>query len=152
MCKSTEPVCGSVEWYCIIIWQKKKEISYFPTFLASGFNSLPQNGFEPIASVICSLSDEIRSLRFELIKVRESNKKAVKRIDDLDCIKQDISDIKIVVNSISEMSSEVINPLPDNVNDQNNIDNIKSYDATLRTNLNENKVTFIKTLHIFKQL
>ena len=143
----TRKVCASQPNPCVahlndivsLFDKKEGENSLLPTFLASGFKSLPPNGFEPIASVLCSLRNEIAAVRFELTEVRESNKRDLKTMDDLACVKQDISDIKIVVNRMSDRSSEVINPLSDNVNNQNNIENVTSYAATLRTNLNENR-------------
>ena len=147
----TRKVCASQPNPCVAhlndivaLFDKKEcENSPFPMFLASGFNSLPPSGFEPIASVICSLRDEIAALRFELTEVRESKKRDVKTMDDLACVKQDISDIKIVVNRLSGMSSGmssgVINPLPVDVNNQNNEENRTSYATALSTNLNENR-------------
>ena len=53
---------------------------------------------------------------------------------------------------MSEVSSEVINQLPDNVNDQNNIENKTSYGATLRPILTRIVITLFKILKNFKQL
>ena len=68
-----------------------------PDFLASNFKSLPPANFEPLASVICSLRDEVAAIRMELSQVRESNAKDFKSLEDLACVKQDISDIKSAV-------------------------------------------------------
>ena len=77
----------------------KVEEKHFPIpdFLATNFRSLPPANFEPLVSVICSLRDEVAAVRMELFQVRESNAKDFKSLEDLSCVKQDISDIKSAV-------------------------------------------------------
>ena len=66
-----------------------------PDFVASKFNSLPPSGFEAVASVICSLRDEISAVKHELSQIRETNQCDVKLLEDVGCVKHDVSDIKM---------------------------------------------------------
>lgn len=79
----------------IVLLQKMEDSNKtIPGFVASRFNSLPPLNFEVIASVICSMRDEISTIRLELSQVRESNQKDLKSMDDVISIKQDVADIK----------------------------------------------------------
>ena len=75
--------------------QKRKLL---PDFLAGGFNSLPPAGFEVLASVLCSLRDEISALRLEVTELRNKNETDVKDLEDLGSLRADVSDIKIMIS------------------------------------------------------
>ena len=71
-----------------------------PKFGASGFNSLPPaNGFESVASVLCSLRDEIMALRTEVSELRQVSQRDLKALDDVGCVKQDVTEIKTLIHS-----------------------------------------------------
>ena len=42
---------------------------FIPSFVAANYNSLPHSNFEPLAAVLCSLQDEIATLRVEVAKL-----------------------------------------------------------------------------------
>lgn len=71
----------------------------FPSFVAANYNSLPPSNFEPLATVLCSLKDEIAVLRSEVCQLREVNVDNASSIIDNACVKQDISDIKLMLQN-----------------------------------------------------
>ena len=74
-----------------------------PSFVAAKFNSLPPSNFECIAAVICSLRDEVTALREEVSQMKKLNLEACSSRAENECIKQDISDIKLGIKSIKSM-------------------------------------------------
>ena len=70
-----------------------------PSFVAENYNSLPPNNFGPLAAVLCSLKDEIAALRNEVCQLREVNAENVSSNIDNACVKQDISDIKLMLQN-----------------------------------------------------
>ena len=70
-----------------------------PSFVAANYNSLPPNNFGPLAAVLCSLKDEIAALRNEVCQLREVNAENVSSNIDNACVKQDISDIKLMLQN-----------------------------------------------------
>ena len=71
----------------------------FPSFVAANYNSLPPSNFEPLATVLCSLKDEIAVLRSEVCQLREVNVDNASSNIDNACVKQDISDIKLMLQN-----------------------------------------------------
>ena len=72
-----------------------------PNFLARGHLSLPPaSGFAPIAMILGSLRDEISALRLEVSELRKSNMRDAKSHEDVQCVKNDVSDLK---KSMSEL-------------------------------------------------
>ena len=70
-----------------------------PSFVAANYNSLPPINFEPLATVLCSLKDEIAALRREVCQLREVNVENASSNIDNACVKQDISDIKLMLQN-----------------------------------------------------
>ena len=54
----------------------------------------PSTGFESFASVAWSLRDEISALRLEVTEIRKANKKDSKSIENVNCIIQDVAEVK----------------------------------------------------------
>ena len=78
----------------------EREETDLPKFLASGFMSLPPStGFESFASVVCSLRDEITALRLEVTEVRKASEKDSKSMENVNCIIQDVAEIKLLLHS-----------------------------------------------------
>ena len=72
-----------------------------PNFVSSGYMSLPPcSGFESLASVMCSMRDEISALRLEVSEVRKSNEKDLKALDNVGCIIQDVAEIKLLIHNL----------------------------------------------------
>ena len=84
--------------------EKKLESKSFqlPSFVVNNYMSLPPNsGFEGLASVICSLRVELASLRSEVLKLRKCNEKDARPLGNVGSIIQDVSEIKTLVQHIS---------------------------------------------------
>ena len=77
-----------------------------PSFVAAKFNSLPPSNFECIAAVICSLRDEVTALREEVSQMKKINLEACSSRAENECLKQDISDIKLGIKSLKERGQE----------------------------------------------
>ena len=74
----------------------------FPKFLAEKYSSLPpSSGFLPMATMLCSLRDELVAVKEEIKVLRENNCRDLKTFDDVQSVKQDISDIKIFIQNAS---------------------------------------------------
>ena len=82
-----------------LLERKEDANKMMPDFVATKFNAFPPMNFEIIAGVMCSLRDEIASMKVELTQFRESNIRDIKSFDDMNCIKQDLADIKNHFNS-----------------------------------------------------
>ena len=80
-----------------LIEKKESQRFLLPDFVAGSYNSLPPSNFEPLAIVICSLRDEVAALRMEITEIRESSVKDNKAMEDITCVKQDITDIKMKI-------------------------------------------------------
>ena len=74
-----------------------------PEFFAKGFNSLPPSGFENLASLICSLRDEIAAMRTEVAQLRSSNEKDARCLDDLNHVVADVGEIKASLNQTKNL-------------------------------------------------
>ena len=70
-----------------------------PKFVAEGFMSLPpSSGFDSLASILCMMRDEISALRFEVTEFRKSNSKDQKAFDNVNCVLQDVAEIKRLIH------------------------------------------------------
>lgn len=65
-----------------------------PTYASVGVGTMPSSDFDSIAGVLCSLRDEISSLRFELNEVRNEREKDIKVLEQSDNIMHELSEIK----------------------------------------------------------
>ena len=74
-----------------------------PKFYAKSYDSLPPVGFQSLASVICSLRDEVSAMRVEINQLRNGNQRDAKALDDLSNIVADIGDIKISLNQTNSV-------------------------------------------------
>ena len=70
-----------------------------PKFFAEDHKAFPPRDFENIAPIIAHISDEISLIKIELSEVKEAKTRDIKALDDFGCVKQDISDIKTVLNT-----------------------------------------------------
>ena len=71
-----------------------------PRFVAAGFLSMPpSSAFESLASVMCSLRDEVSALRLEVTEIRKANERDFKALDNVGCIIQDVAEIKLLLHS-----------------------------------------------------
>ena len=95
---------------------EKSEAGKFnlPNFVSHGYNSMPpSDGFDSLAAVLCSLRDEVAALRFQTEEVKINSEKDMKALDNVGCMAQDISELKLLVhglpNWLKENSSNGIN-------------------------------------------
>ncbi len=80
----------------------KTEVEKIPQYVSQGYGSIPSNGFEKIANIICSMKDEVSALREELKDSRNEREKDRKILEDNVSFKQDIDLIKTMLKSLSE--------------------------------------------------
>lgn len=74
----------------------------FPRFLAEKYSSLPPaSGFLPVATMLCSMREELIAVKEEIRVLRENNSRDLKTFEDVQSVKQDISDIKILLQNTS---------------------------------------------------
>ena len=105
------------------LFDKMEQKSFnLPRFLAEGhFSMPPQSGFSHIAQVMCIMKDELSCFRHELNEIRLSNQRDTRSFEDLQNVKQDITDIKSAVNSlvsrVPNVTSFPINTLTSNQGD-----------------------------------
>ena len=77
----------------------------FPKFLAEKYSSLPPaSGFLPVASMLCSMREELISVKEEIKILRENNCRDLKTFEDVQSVKQDISDIKILIQNAPSLN------------------------------------------------
>ena len=70
-----------------------------PKFVAEGFMSLPpSSGFDSLASILCMMRDEIAALRLEVTEFRKSSEKDHKAFDNVNCVLQDVAEIKRLIH------------------------------------------------------
>ena len=60
---------------------------------------MPSTDFEALASVMCSVRDEVSALRHELYEVRKEREKDIKILEQSDNLVQEIGDIKSIILS-----------------------------------------------------
>ena len=106
------PSVPNVEDILNLIEKMETKKFLFPNFLAKSFNSLPPgNGFDFLAGIICSLKDELNAVREELSEMRQLNARDNKTIEDILTVKEDVSDIKMILQATNTnfkaVSSEV---------------------------------------------
>lgn len=75
-----------------------------PTYVSSGLDGMPSADFDAVAGILCSLRDEIASLRFELHEVRQERERDIKTLEQSDSIMSELSDIKLLCNRNAESS------------------------------------------------
>lgn len=83
------------------LWEKINEGAGdpFPTFVSVGVDSMPSGDFNAIASILCSLRDEISCLRHEVTEVRSERERDIKVLEQSDNIMEELSEIKILCKS-----------------------------------------------------
>ncbi len=81
----------------IIDLMVKMEGKEMPQYVSRGYGSMPSNEFEKIAGIMCSMRDEVCSLRVELNEARKEREKDDKILGDNILIKQEIIDIKMMM-------------------------------------------------------
>ena len=72
-----------------------------PSFVATSYNSLPPSNFDSLAPVLCSLRDEITTLREEVSQLRKLNQDLSSAQVGNSCIQHDLSDLKAMVRNLS---------------------------------------------------
>ena len=60
----------------------------------------PSAGLEALASVMCSLRDEMAAYRLQLEEMKKSTEKDMKSLDNVGCVFQDTSEIKLLIHNI----------------------------------------------------
>ena len=111
------PIAADLEDIYLILEKMEGLKFLLPDFVAEGYVSLPpSSGFESLASVMCSLRDEISALRLEVSEVRKSNEKDMKALDNVGCIIQDVAEIKLLIHNLPKM--KVSGSAPENFNSQ----------------------------------
>ena len=79
--------------------RKDSENFTFPKFVADGYQAFPPSvGFDALASVMCSLRDEVAALRLEVADLRKNNERDAKSIDNVNCIIQDMAEVKTMMH------------------------------------------------------
>ena len=72
-----------------------------PSFVSSGIMDMPPSaGLEALASVMCSLRDEMAACRLQLEEMKEITEKDMKSLDNVGCVFQDTSEIKLLIHNI----------------------------------------------------
>ena len=88
-----------------------------PNFVAGNYASLPpSSGFEALATIMCSLRDEVTALRMEVSDVKNMRQLDSKSMEGVDSVTQDLAEIKTIllsqrnnilpVASVAEIHSE----------------------------------------------
>ncbi len=80
----------------------KMEGKEIPQYVSRGYGSMPSNEFEKIAGIMCSMRDEVCSLRVELKEAGNEREKDYKILEDNISIKQEIVNIKMMMKSFCE--------------------------------------------------
>ena len=105
------PYVADVEDMLALFEKMEQKNFLFPKFVAEGYLSMPpQSGFIHLAEVMCLMKDEMAAFRQELVEIRSSNQKDMKSLEDLSCVKQDISDIKVLVRA-NAVRQKVADPM-----------------------------------------
>ena len=68
-----------------------------PKFFADGYTAFPPKDFDSIAPILAHMSDEISAVKIELNEVKEAKSRDMKALDDFGCVRQDVSDIKLML-------------------------------------------------------
>ncbi len=89
----------------IIDLMVKMEGKEMPQYVSRGYGTMSSNEFEKIAGIMCSMRDEVCSLRVELKETRKEREKDDKILEDNILIKQEIIDIKMMMKSLCETKS-----------------------------------------------
>ena len=97
------PIVADIQDICTLIERKYGPDSQLPSFYAKDFQAFPPNGFECVASLLASLRDEIAAVKEELVEVKTINQRDMKALDDVGCVRQDISDLKIITAGLPAM-------------------------------------------------
>ena len=82
----------------------------FPSFLAARYDSMPPvSGFDAVASVLCTMRDEVAALRSEVCELRLATQKDSRTTDNVECVLQDVADIKRILITQKSDSSHRLN-------------------------------------------
>ena len=82
------------------LFERKSDI--LPQFVANGYGAMPSNEFEKMAAIMCSMRDELCSLRVELCETRKDREKDIKIMEDNTIIKQELTDLKMMMREITQ--------------------------------------------------
>ena len=92
------PLVADVEDMMSLFDKMESKKFLMPQFLAEHYASLPpQSGFESMATILCSLREEITYLRNEVSDLRLSNDRNNKCFEDFNAVRQDLTDIKTIL-------------------------------------------------------
>jgi len=120
---ANQPYPTTIDLSDILSLMEKHDGSNCPRFLASNFDSLPPNGFEHMAAIISSLRDELYALRSEVCQLKENNDRDQRSMEDVYCIKQDIADIKVFINSMK---------VKNNISKQDTVESVQMPESNFR--------------------
>ena len=102
-----------------------------PKFVADNFTSLPpSSGFLAMAKIMNAFRDEVSALREEVSQLRQAKEIGIKTIEDASDIKQDISDIKILLTSTTNATNSNLR-----ANTTTAINNTNTNNSTTATNM-----------------
>ena len=73
-----------------------------PKFFATGYSAFPPNGFEYVAPILGSLKDEFVAVKEEFTELKKDATRDIKTLNDLECVKQDIFEIKNMLTATKQ--------------------------------------------------
>ena len=144
-CKShSNPASADLEDIMSIFDKQNDGSLVLPDFVSSGYMSMPPSAeFESLASVMCSMRDEVAALRFHLEEVQKTSEKDLKALDNVGCIFQDVSEIKKLLMDLNVKTGERMTrytpTVPENLEPSPSLPSVQTGEDNVDTIVNDNQ-------------